>query len=862
MGKKDLSAALRIASILLLIFLLLKGGSSLSAQWLNGYSHRVRISIDESLNQGSLPLTGFPILFSFSDTLMRSASNGGIVQFADGTDFCFTDQDSITVLDFEIESYDPETGSLSAWVRIPSVSAESNTDLYLYYGNPDGLPLWDTAGVWSNQFTAVWHMADDPSANAPQITDATSLMNHGTTGGTMTADDLVDGKVSLAIQFDGMDDYVSMPVSGFNTDAGCAELWIKLDSMPVSNSDYFFAHRQEDPITDRAYLRVWQSGEWGTGMGDTYDLVRGSTMDTVSWHHLAITWNGTELTGFLDGAQDFGPVAYTALDTVREIYVMTWMPSSESASGTLDELRISAIDRDSAWIAASYLIQHQPEAYYLTQTQLVNDIPCNAIPLDINDTCAFSIHSNIGAEDSGIPDPLCGNYLGGDIWFYLIVPQSGSFEIQTDTETEAQFPDNNGWMYRAAMALYKGSCESLILIDCYENNGSYHPRMAGADITGQIPGDTIWVRIWENTNNDVGKLKICASIGEQGMCPAVFSVGGGGAYCNGDTGVMISLSGSGDGYLYTLILNDTIQLDTLQGTGDSLVWLPVYEPGYYNILAHHPVDSCVLEMSDSAEVIRNELPQLSFLSSSSSCFEANDGSITTTITGGMEPYNPTWLGPLGFTSSEVSLIDLAAGEYSCSVSDSNLCVNIGPDILISEPDQLVAIIDQVTHVSSYQADDGSIQLSVTGGIFPYTFLWTGSNHYESTEQNPVSLTLGNYDVRVTDDHLCQDSIMGTGLILEKDAPGIFIPEGFSPNGDGYNDLFVILGIENYSENELVIFNTQGVVVFHRINYKNDWDGTPETGSVLGGILPEGTYYYVFKFGEASVRKGFVYLNRE
>ena len=65
MGKKDLSAALRIASILLLIFLLLKGGSSLSAQWLNGYSHRVRISIDESLNQGSLPLTGFPILFSF-----------------------------------------------------------------------------------------------------------------------------------------------------------------------------------------------------------------------------------------------------------------------------------------------------------------------------------------------------------------------------------------------------------------------------------------------------------------------------------------------------------------------------------------------------------------------------------------------------------------------------------------------------------------------------------------------------------------------------------------------------------------------------------------------------------------------------
>ena len=330
MKKKDRLAALRITSILLLAFLLLIEGGSLNAQWLNGYNHRVRISIDESLNQGSLPLTDFPIFFSYSDTLIRSAPYGGYVQFADGTDFCFTGQDSITVLDFEIESYDPETGSLSAWVRIPSLSAVSVTDLYLYFNNPDALALWNREGVWSNQYTTVWHMAEDPSGTEPQITDATSFMNHGTTGGDMSGEDLVDGKLSLAIQFDGVDDYASMPVSGYNTDEGAVELWIKLDSLPESNSNYFFAHRQEDPISDRTYSRVWSSGEWGTGMGDTYDLVRGSTLDTVSWHHLAITWNGTEVTGFLDGAQDFGPVAYTDLDTVREIYVMTWMPSWKS----------------------------------------------------------------------------------------------------------------------------------------------------------------------------------------------------------------------------------------------------------------------------------------------------------------------------------------------------------------------------------------------------------------------------------------------------------------------------------------------------------------------------------------------------
>jgi len=88
------------------------------------------------------------------------------------------------------------------------------------------------------------------------------------------------------------------------------------------------------------------------------------------------------------------------------------------------------------------------------------------------------------------------------------------------------------------------------------------------------------------------------------------------------------------------------------------------------------------------------------------------------------------------------------------------------------------------------------------------------------------------------------------------------PEGFSPNGDGYNDRFVILGIKNFPNNELMIFNRQGVELFHRVNYENDWDGRPESGSILGGVLPEGTYYYIFKFGELNIRKGTIYLNRE
>jgi gliding motility-associated-like protein len=226
------------------------------------------------------------------------------------------------------------------------------------------------------------------------------------------------------------------------------------------------------------------------------------------------------------------------------------------------------------------------------------------------------------------------------------------------------------------------------------------------------------------------------------------------------------------------------------------------------------------------------------------------------------PYEVEWTGPGGYTSSGLNLLDLGPGDYSVTVTDSNHCVAAGSPITISEPALLVATVDKVTHLTSYDAGDGSIDLSITGGTTPYQVSWTGTDDYVSSARNPHGMTVGYYDVMVTDDHLCQDSVEGIRIILEEDADSLFIPEGFSPNGDGYNDLFVILGIEDYPDNELLIFNRQGVTVLHRVNYSNDWDGRPEMGGVLGGELPEGTYYYIFKFGDAGIRKGYVYINRE
>ena len=69
-----------------------------------------------------------------------------------------------------------------------------------------------------------------------------------------------------------------------------------------------------------------------------------------------------------------------------------------------------------------------------------------------------------------------------------------------------------------------------------------------------------------------------------------------------------------------------------------------------------------------------------------------------------------------------------------------------------------------------------------------------------------------------------------------------IPNTITPNGDGKNDVLKIDGIERYPNNELVIFNRWGDILYHAKPYLNDWQGVNQNGAELA----EGTYYYVLR----------------
>ncbi|HZK61514.1 MAG TPA: gliding motility-associated C-terminal domain-containing protein, partial [Anaerovoracaceae bacterium] len=93
-----------------------------------------------------------------------------------------------------------------------------------------------------------------------------------------------------------------------------------------------------------------------------------------------------------------------------------------------------------------------------------------------------------------------------------------------------------------------------------------------------------------------------------------------------------------------------------------------------------------------------------------------------------------------------------------------------------------------------------------------------------------------------------------------DSP-IMIPEGFSPNGDGINELLNFEGLGAYGVSQLSIFTRTGEIVYTSDDYQNDWDGT-NTNSKMNNFekVPSGTYYYVLKLGGTNrTLKKFIYI---
>jgi gliding motility-associated-like protein len=173
----------------------------------------------------------------------------------------------------------------------------------------------------------------------------------------------------------------------------------------------------------------------------------------------------------------------------------------------------------------------------------------------------------------------------------------------------------------------------------------------------------------------------------------------------------------------------------------------------------YSINASVGECSGSAELTVNVSSiAVDLTATPVSCEGGSNGTISVEVRDAIEPYTYSWTGPDGFTSTEANLEGVSAGEHCVTVTDAAGCTNT-ECIVVLEDNELTATSSlsdfACNQISCNGACDGSIDMSVTGGVTPYNFAWIGPEGFLASSEDISQLCAGSYELTLTDATGCQ-----------------------------------------------------------------------------------------------------------
>jgi len=246
----------------------------------------------------------------------------------------------------------------------------------MFYGHaicPDGQDIngtWDEAdGAPVNNFVKVLHLKEIPTGAAGDMQDSTSFGNHGTTEGTMDANDSIEAKIGKGLNLDGIDDCIrvsdSLSLDGVN-DAGTFEIWINW-TQAAHGIEYQVVMESSNNHTGIGL--EWSNQPSGNHyfypshhIGFNYNLGPNPFTDQV-WQHLVVTLEDTGLRDVniyvnlnaMSFTDEGVPTNWTELATIDNwIWGQSDTFVERNFLGGFDEIRVSDVVRSSAWLKASY----------------------------------------------------------------------------------------------------------------------------------------------------------------------------------------------------------------------------------------------------------------------------------------------------------------------------------------------------------------------------------------------------------------------------------------------------------------------------------------------------------------------------
>ena len=378
--------------------------------------------------------------------------------------------------------------------------------------------------------------------------------------------------------------------------------------------------------------------------------------------------------------------------------------------------------------------------------------------------------------------------------------------------------------------------------------------------------------------------------------------------CFGNNNAVIAVNASGGTPAYTYQWNPNVSVT------DSALNLVASN---YSFTV---TDNNACTVTQSVTILSPAVLDVIAVTTDANCFGDLNGTITTTATGGTNPYN------FSITNDGINFVNLTSGQftglgasvYTVYVTDANACVDSTVSI-VNEPAQITDIV-LAKDVTCYHYTNGQLNFIAAGGVPGYTFsLSDGSQNSSGVF---TSLIAGVYYVTITDSHNC--TIADAGTIVEPDsvqiivtpdpvevklgeslqlqtsnnqtgnitynwqpafglscydcaAPvfsgnysqiytvvmstdsgcmgtstvnvtvvpkyDVFIPNVFTPNGDGVNDEWQIFGnMTGIKQLNVAVFNRWGEKVFESNDINFGWNGTYQ-----GEFAPPAVYTYTAKF---------------
>ncbi len=676
-----------------------------NAQSASGFSYYKTITIDHTKVSGSNNLNDFPILISVTDNALRTIGNGGRLQNSNGWDILFTNNTGSTDLSFQIESYTANTGNLIAWVKVPVLLHNANTEIRIYYGKSGVSTNPSSNSTWTSDYRAVYHFNNS-------ISDATSNNNNGA---NFSSTNVSSAKIGQGRGFNGSQYITVANSSSLNITGNTITIsaWANITDVP---EDAPFVVKGVSTNQERYMLGVNNDGgtktyNMRTTTNAAHHRYNVTNVGFNQWAYVVMVYDGTlganpRMRMYVNGVLTSSQNASGNITSNTDALYIARRSNSDNRSirGSLDELRISTAAKSADWILTEYNNQNNPSAFYTLSAEQAISTP--TYDLDITASIDSEIWTNKKDDNYG----TCNK-----IYINRGPQQRGLFQFDLSSIPA------NAEIVSASLRLQKiGGKNGAHNLSVHRIISEWTEGTGGC--SDGTKGNVTWNRRTTNTSWS--------------------TVGGD---FNSTAEATISVAGNGT---YNWNIKDLTEN-----------WVNGTHPNY-GVLLKFATESGGDEEKDFASrenstasnrprlIISYQLPLSATVDATHvSCFGGNNGSLTANVTGGTTPYTYAWSGG----GNNATKINVTAGTYTVTVTDA-VGATTTAEVTIEQP--AAALTGSITinqHETCNGCGNGSITASATGGEPPYEYDWGGGNNNNASRTN---LSAGNYTVTITDENGC------------------------------------------------------------------------------------------------------------